>query len=229
MTQRALFPVITPDRACDLYLSAISTRLDRAVADLVLAEPTARDLHLACRTIDRLIETLAGLAIGSVVGAVLFGVRRSFGAEVSGRAERAAAHAIGAIGSPAVSPLHGLDAAPVRSLAIETLQRLRRRNALAVRDARVLLIAITDAVDVTERGAFDRMLAVIADDATIPDRYTIQVTAGWQAATAIIESRVVEASAAVWGQWAARLSGRKAAPVPTPDELAAAGFVMRIG
>src|SRR5688500_11472940 len=103
MTLPAQVAVTSPDRAIDVYLSAISERFDRAVADLDLAEPTARNLDLAGRTIDRLIETLAGLAIGSVVGAVIAGVRRSFGAEVRARVEGAAARAIG---SPAIPPLH---------------------------------------------------------------------------------------------------------------------------
>jgi hypothetical protein len=225
MTQTARVPA--PTRAIDLYLSATTSRIDRAVADLVLAEPTARDLDLAARTIDRLIETLAGLAIGSVVGAALAGVRRSFGAEVRGKVDRAAARAINSIGSPEISPLHGIDAAPVRSLAIEVQQRLRRRNAFTVRDTRVLLLAIGAAID--ERPVFDRVLGVIADDPTIAERYAVLVAAGWQCATAVIEGRVVEASAAVWGQWAARIGGRAPAKEPTQEQLVAAGFVMRIG
>lgn len=221
--------VTSPDRAIDLYLAAIFERFDRAVANLYVAEPSARDLDLAGRTIDRLIETLAGLAIGSVVGAVIAGVRRSFGADVRARVERAAARTIGSIGSPAIPPLHGLDAAPVRSLAIEVVERLRRRNALVVRDARVLVVAIAGVIDADERRAFDRMLGVIADDATIAERYAARVTAGWEAATAIIEARVVEASASLWGQWAARLAARKTVSAPTQEQLVAAGFMMRIG
>jgi len=141
----------------------------------------------------------------------------------------AAARAIGAISSPEVSPLHGIDAAPVRSHAIETQQRLRRRNALCTRDVRMMIDAIAAALDASERRVFDHMLGVIADDPTVGDRYTELVASGWIAATAVIEGRVVEASAAVWSQWAARISGRRAAPVPTQQQLAAAGFVMRIG
>lgn len=213
----------------DHYLAATSSRLDGAVSSLVLIEPVTFDVDLAARTIDRLIETLAGLAIGSVVGAVLAGVRRSFGAEIIARVERAAARAIGAIRSPDVSPLHGIDAAPVRALAIETQQRLRRRNALSAHDARVMISAIADALDASERRVFDHMLGVIADDPVLDDRYSELVASGWVAATAVIEGRVVEASATVWSQWAARISGRRAAPVPTQQQLAAAGFVMRIG
>lgn len=228
MTQLAQLsaPVRSP---IDHYLMATAGRLDRAVADLFLTEPVTCDVDLAARTIDRLIETLAGLAIGSVVGAVLAGVRRSFGAEVIARVERAAARAIGAIGSPEISPLHGLDAAPVRSLAIETQQRLRRRNALSARDTRAMVGAIAGAFEASERRVFDHMLGVIAGDSTVGDRYTELVASGWVAATAVIEGRVVEASAAVWSQWAARIAGRRAAPEPTQQQLAAAGFVMRIG
>lgn len=225
MTQTARLPA--PSSAIDHYLSATSARIDRAVADLVLAEPTAPDLDLAARTIDRLIETLAGLAIGSVVGAVLAGVRRSFGPDVRKQVERVAARAINSIGSPEISPLHGLDAAPVRSLAIEVQQRLRRRNALTVRDTRVLLVAISAAIH--EGHVFDRILGVIAEDATIAERYAALVAAGWECATAVIEARVVEASAAVWGLWAARIGGRPPTQEPTQEQLAAAGFVMRIG
>lgn len=213
----------------DDYIAATSSQLDRAVASLVLIEPTTYDLGLAGRTIDRLIETLAGLAIGSIIGAVLAGVRRSFGADVIARIERAAARSIGAIGSPDVSPLHGLDAAPVRSLALETQQRLRRRAAASARDVRVMLDAIASAFDANERRVFEHMLGVIGGDPTLGERYTALVASGWVAATAMIEGGVVEASARVWSEWAARIAGRRAAPEPTQEQVAAAGFVMRIG
>ena len=226
MNQTARRPAPSP---IDRYLSATSSHLDRAVTDLVLIEPVTCDVDLAARTIDRLIETLAGLAIGSVVGAVLAGVRRSFGAAVIARVERAAARSIGAIGSPEVSPLHGLDAAPVRSLALETQQRLRRRNAFSARDVRVMIEAIACVLDDAERRVLDHMLSVIADDPTLSERYTELVASGWVAATAVIEGRIVEASAAVWSQWAARIAGRRPVPAPTQQQLAAAGFVMQIG
>ncbi len=226
MTQLARRPARS---SIDDYLTATSSHLDRAVTSLVLIEPVTYNVDLAARTIDRLIETLAGLAIGNVVGAVVGGVRRSFGADVIARVERAASNSIGAIGSPEISPPHGLDAAAVRSLALETQQRLRRRNAFSARDVRVMIDAIASAFDASERRVFEHMLGVIADDPTLAERYTGLVASGWVAATAVIEGRVVEASAKVWSEWASRIGGRRAASVPTQQQLAAAGFVMQIG
>lgn len=228
MTQLARRPV--PARSpVDHYLTATSTHLDRAVASLVLTEPVTYNVGLAARTIDRLVETLAGLATGNVVGAALAGARRSFGADVIARVERAVARSIGALGSPEVSPLHGLDAAPVRSLALETQHRLRRRNAFSARDVRVMIDAIASALDASELRVFLHMLGVIAGDPTLGERYKELVASGWVAATAVIEGRVVEASARVWSEWAARIAGRRVAPEPTQEQVAAAGFVMRIG
>ncbi len=226
MTQPARLstPATSP---IDRYVVNTLDQLDRAIADLVLTAPITRDVDLAARTIDRLIETLAGLAIGSVVGAVLAGVRRTFDREVRARVERATAHSIRDLGSPAIAPLHGLDAALVRSLGFESRQRLRRRNALAGSDVRRVIGAIATVID--ERHAFERMLGVIAVDSTLAYRYTELAVEGWSAATAVIEGRIGEASAAVWGQWAARMAGRRTEELPTQQQLAAAGFVMRIG
>jgi len=96
MTQTAtVLAPLSIDHAIDRYLISTTGRLDRVVAELVLAEPTTCEIDLAGRTLDRLVETVAGLAIGSLVGAVLAGIRRGFGAEVRARVERAVARTIG--------------------------------------------------------------------------------------------------------------------------------------
>jgi len=214
------------DHAIDRYLISTTGRFDRVVAELVLVEPTTCDIDLAGRTLDRMIETVAGLAIGSLVGAVIAGVRRGFDAEVRARVELAVARTIGKIAPPALQ-LHGLDVAPVRSLALEVQQRVRRRISVAARDARVLLTAIAAAVD--EPRVFVRLVGLLADDVVISERYGELVAAGWQCAVAVIERRAAEATATVWRQWAQRINGVRELVPPTRRELAAAGFILQIG
>jgi hypothetical protein len=227
MTQNAaLLAPASIEVALDHYLVQTTGRFDRAAASLVLAEPVTRDVDLAGRTLDRLLETLAGLAIGSLAGAVIAGVRRGFGRDARARVDAAIARTIGGIAPPAVQ-LHALDDAPVRSLAAELQQRLRRRILFAARDARVMLVATAEAVG--EPHALRRVLALLADDVVIAERFGGLVTAGWQCATAVIEGRAQEATAAVWRQWAQRISNVREQVPPTRMELAAAGFIAQIG
>jgi len=227
MTQNAaLHAPPSIDAAVDHYLSQTAGRFDRTVASLSLAEPITRDVDLAGRTLDRLLETLAGLAIGTLAGAVIAGVRRGFGSDVRARVDLAVGRTIGKIAPPALQ-LHALDDAPVRSLATELQQRLRRRILLAARDARVMVAAIGAAVD--EPHAIRRVLAILADDVVVAERYGRLVTAGWECATAVIKGRAQEATAAVWRQWAQRINNVRELVPPTRMELAAAGFIAQIG
>lgn len=227
MTQNAaLLAPISIEIDLDHYLVQTAGRFDHTAASLLLAEPVTRDVDLAGRTLDRLLETLAGLAIGSLLGAVIAGVRRGFGHEARSRVDVAVTRTIGRIAPPAVQ-LHALDDAPVRSLATELQQRLRRRILFAARDARVMLVAIAEAVG--EPHAMRRILAILADDVLIAERFGGLVTAGWQCATAVIEGRAQEATAAVWRQWAQRISNVRELVPPTRMELAAAGFIAQIG
>jgi len=222
----ALLAPLSIDAALDHYLTQTTARFDRAVASLSLPEPTTRDLDLAGRTLDRLLETLAGLAIGSLAGAVIAGVRRGFGSDVRARVDLAVARTIGTITPPALQ-LHALDDAPVRSLAIELQQRVRRRILFAARDARVMVAATCAAVD--EPHAMRRLLVLLADDVVIAERFGRLVLAGWACATAVIEGRAQEATAAVWRQWAQRINNVRELVPPTRTELAAAGFIVQIG
>jgi hypothetical protein len=227
--------VLSPTRALatdiEHVVSATFARLDANLVALRLGEPRARDTDLAALTIDRLIETLTGLAIGNVIGAVRAGVRRGFGGALRATIEQVMRNATATLEPAAAAPLYAMDDAPVRSLGAELVERLRGRIALAQRDAGAVLEAITAAIesaDPSELGPFGRILGLLAEDEVIAERYARQVIAGWACACAVIEQRPAITTEPVWQQWARKISGVREIVTPTRTQLAASGFVMRI-
>lgn len=201
-------PQLAPRSPADHYLSATTASLDRAVADLVLSEPTVRDPAHATRVIERLLETLAGLAIGSLVGAVIAGVARTLGVDVAPAVDRALA-------PTARAPAPRLDdEAPPRSLGGELKHQLRRRIAIDARETGVVLGRIDRMIAPGDRATFGRMVGLLANDDLVAERFAHQLRAGWRCAVAVIEGRTVPAMTPIWQQWAARLAGAR--PVITP-------------
>ncbi len=189
----------------DLYVSCTTSRLDRAVADLTLSEPAVHDPVSAARVLECLLETLAGLAIGSTVGAVIAGVRRTFGVESATRTD---------IRPPARDVRYLDDPGPFRSITGALKQRLRQRIALGERDVRALTAAIEGQIAAGDRRAFARMLSLLAEDELVAERYAHQVRAGWRCAHAAIDGRTVPAVTAMWQHWARRFAGERHVVVP---------------
>lgn len=221
--------------AIDDYLATSCGGLDRAVVVAELPAVKVRDPERAARTIDQLCETLAGLAIGTVIGAVAAGVRRGFGPELGARVTSAIGRAAEGLTRQAPARVFALDDAPVRSFADEVKRRVRRRIALAPGHARPMLDAAAQEIttrEASELRAFVRMLALTAEDPVLAERYAAQLAAGWRCARAVIEGSppAMDLDGA-WPQWLRRARGLRAeAPAPlTSAQLAEHGFVMRIG
>ena len=175
--------------AIDHYVTSTLARLDRTIGDLELATPRVRDRDEALAVTDRLVETLVGLAIGSVVGAVIVGVRRTFGIEAVVR-RLPTPRRIDEDGG-------GLQ------------RRLRGRVAIAGRDVRAMLIAIEQQLAEADRGAFARMVRLLAEDELVAERFAHQLRAGWRCASAAIEGRTIPAVDRLWQRWAQRLAGER--------------------
>lgn len=189
----------------DLYVSSTLLRLDRAVADLTLSEPTIHEPASAARVLECLLETLAGLAIGSAVGAVIAGVRRTFGVEITTRTD---------LRPPARDVRYLDEPGPLRSVTGALKLRLRQRIALGARDVAVLTAGIEAQIAAADRRAFARMLSVLAGDELVAERYAHQVRAGWRCAHAAIDGRTVPAVTAMWQHWARRFAGERRVVVP---------------
>lgn len=233
MTQSvARIASISLDQTIDHFLSTSFAQLDRVVATATLPEPDTRDPDLALRILDPLLEALAGLAIGSVLGAAIAGVRRSFGTSIRTRVDRSVARVVGSIAPPANPPLYLVDPAPHQAFGRELHQRLRGRIAIAPRDGRIVLAAIAREIEDAEPGelrTFERMLALLADDPIVADRYAVQLATGWRCYTAIVTGKPVVGADAMWARWTSRLLGERVVTEPTATQLAAAGFIARIG
>ena len=219
--------------AIDRYLAGCATQLDRTIAAAALGEPSHRDPDRAARLLEPLLETLAGLALGQVIGLAAAGVRRTFGAAVHARVEVAIAHALGAVAPPA-PPLFALDAAPCRSFATELGHRLRRRVALVPREAGAALHAIATALgdDDPQLAVLGRLLGVLTEDPLLADRYAAQLATGWRTYVALVEGTPrarTAPSAPIWDRWARQLTGERAPIMASQAEVVAAGFIVRIG
>jgi len=185
----------------DAYVVATLASLDRAIAELALPEARVEDRRCASQVIERLLETLVGLAIGSSVGAVITGARRTTGAQVGARI-------------PLVAPVPRAsgwfdDEGPARTPAAELKLRLRGRVARCGRDVHAMLAGIEREIAPEDRAAFARMLGLLAGDELTAERFARQVRSGWRCAAAAIEQRSVPAVEPLWQQWAVRISGEQ--------------------
>ncbi|MBA3462921.1 MAG: hypothetical protein H0T46_23395 [Deltaproteobacteria bacterium] len=191
----------------DAYVVATLASLDHSIAELALPEARVKDRHRASQVIERLLETLVGLAIGSSVGAVIAGVRRTMGEEVGARI-------------PLVAQIPRAnrwfdDEGPARTPAAELKLRLRGRVARCGRDVHAMIAAVEREVRADDRAAFARILGLLAGDQLTAERYARQVRAGWRCAAATIEERPVPAVEPLWQHWAVRISGEP--PARTDD------------
>jgi hypothetical protein len=219
--------------AIDRYLAGACAGLDRVLAGVTLLEPPRRDPVVAARMVARLVETLAGLALGGLVGPVLAAIRRGFGAAIVAEVEAALRDRLGAIVPPAPA-MFGLDDGPVRSVAVEARQTLRRRMAHARAGARALLGEVAGTIAPHGAGELRvaaRTIALVADEPLVAERYAVQVAEGWACALAAIRGEPAKPSdEPLWRHWQRRVRGLAEAAAPlTRADLAAQGYVMQIG
>jgi hypothetical protein len=201
-----------------VYVIATLGGLDRAVAEAVLAEAKVRDEARAAHVIACALETLAGLAIGSVAGAVADAVRRTFGVTP----------VVTASSAPPQRAPYWLEEERTTANVAGLKHGLRRRIALGHRDAIAMIAQIEEQVTTGERAAFARMLGLLARAELVAERFAPQVHAGWRCVVAAIDGRTIPAIDPLWQRWAQRLRGDRPAVTPTSADLAAAGVIMQI-
>jgi hypothetical protein len=214
------------------YLASAISRIDKAIGSAAFVEPRSGDVDRAARIISPLVETLAALAMGTIVGGVAHAVRRALGGEVTAKVAAMLAAQVGRYEPRPIPALAVLDESPSRSFGEELAKRLRMRVAMIAGDTRVMLISIAELVaqsgDV-EAHAFERVIATCAADSMIDDKFARDLQRGWAAWTAVVTSGAVEEPSALWKLWAQRVRGEREAVTPSTAEVVAAGFIARIG
>lgn len=212
------------------YVTASCERLDRLLAAAELAEPVIKDADRAVKAIDPLIETLTGLALGRVIGAVMHGVRRTFAPATNARVQAAMTGALRTLAPPAAPVLFVLDASPCRAFGHELRQRLRRRITLAPRDARTVITSMARPLESDELAPFVRMLSLLADDPLLGDRFAPQIALAWRCYVSVVEGTTCDPVDAMWARWLRKVRGEpEPMPAPTRTQLAAAGFLVQVG
>jgi hypothetical protein len=219
------------DASIDRYLASASAGLDRVVARAAQVEPRVKDIDKAAKLIDRLIETIVGLALGRIVGAVATDVAASFDRRVVVAVERALAEAARTLVPPPPPPMISLDGV-ARDFGGELRATVRRRLSLAPNELRAVMDAIVAAVRAhapDELHVLVRMLELLVDDPLPADRFAKAVAEGWRCFCLLVANKPVETTMAPWDRWVARIQGVQPVVTPAQAELVAAGFINRIG
>lgn len=218
--------------AAHAYLASAHSRIDRVIGAASLAEPRFADLDRAARLVTPLVETLAALAMGTIVGGVARAVRRALGDEVTARVATMLARHVATYAPRPVSVLAILDESPARSFSGELARRLRQRIASIAPDTRALLLSIADIVAAgtpEDVHAFERVLAASATDSLLDDKYARDLARGWAAWIAVAGGPPVAEPTPLWRLWMQRARGEREVLTPSPVEIVAAGFIARIG
>lgn len=222
----------SPADALRAYLASALSRIDRAIGIADLAEPKRPDMDRAARLLVPLAETLAGLAIGTIVGGVAHASRRALGGEVTAAISALLARHAATYEPRPIPAMSVFDDTPSRSFREELAKRLRMRIAMLSGDARSMLMSIGDIVAESgsiETHAFERVLATCATESMLDDKFVRDLQRGWTAWTAVIANADLEGPTALWRLWTQRVRGEREVLTPSTAEVVAAGFIARIG
>jgi hypothetical protein len=214
------------------YLSSAISRVDRVIGNAPLIEPKDGDVDRAARTMSPLVETLAGLAIGTIVGGVAHAVRRSHGAHVTAKIAAMLATQVATYEPRPIPALAILDESPSRSFREELAKRLRTRIAMIAADARGMLMSIAQIVVTSgpdQAIDFEHLLAACAADQIIDEKYARDLGRGWDAWTAVVANATPREQTPLWRLWSSRVRGERQVLTPSTAEVVAAGFIARIG
>jgi hypothetical protein len=198
------------------YLAAAHGRFDRVIADATLREPRIKHFDRAVQLVDRLIETTLGLAIGRMIGAVVHGMRASFGYEVARRIDRILG------GATIEAPQNAvLDLAP-QCFGDVFRGDVRRRLLLAPRTVRPVAEAI--AAVANEQVVVERVLELLAEDPLPAERFAGEVAEGWRVFASVAGDQQATTQMPLWIEWLARVAGPRAVVTALPE-----GYINRIG
>lgn len=228
------------------YVAATFARYEQVLVAVVptFVEPRVSEPDLPLRRLRFLVETLAGFAVGSTIGAVARETRRGFTLEVRDRIGQLVDR-ITDEGSQAVATSELLP--PVRFLCdssrplLDTLgSQLLVRLGRSIPETRTHVSCIHAEIMRTAPSRlrqFASMLERLAADDVLADAFFGQLVAGWQCYVAAVSERRPAAlfggeqqgrDKEPWRTWARRIEGPPARDVPTRDQLFMEGFLQRI-
>ncbi|MDB4958993.1 MAG: hypothetical protein JWO36_6562 [Myxococcales bacterium] len=239
MSHPALRTDRSPKPLSSAYVDAVSTTFERALADAIrsLREPRVADVSRALKLLDGLVETLTGLAVGSVAGKLLDGARAWFGAEISRRiAIDLARTSFNARPTPSVIavPVRYLPAGDDRVLVDELGTRLHLRLSRARAELHQIIALATakiEALAPDRTHAIDVMIDLPRREAGLGERLADEIRAGWARYIAMLTGMSQPAaetarSAELWRQWVERASGKR--PALTRSVPESAGYIMLV-
>lgn len=218
--------------AISAYLATAIARLDKTIASTSLPEPQVADPDRAARLLGPLTETLAGLAMGTVVSAVSAMVRQTFGAEMTARVVSALAKQVASYEPRKLPPIAVLEDEPAHTLGAELARRLRTRIAMDVADTRRMVAVVADVLasgDSIEARAFERLLEKAAGDTMGSEKFSRDLARGWDAWCAIVTGALLAGQTALWTLWTKRVTNEQEVLTPSTAEVVSAGFIARIG
>ena len=214
----------------DVIEATLARVLRKSTQDLV--EPRLGDLQKAIRILDRLVETIAGFAIGTIAGEVFGGVRTWFGEETLlelrrqlGSAWPASCAQSGALETPY------LEDAAERPFVDELARKLHVRFCRMSEDVQALLAAV-DSLCESRRHRVGVMFDLLAKEENVEKRVQAELMFGWSMCIAAVTGHPLPTrqertarSQALWLAWEHQLCGT---PVLTRAEPEQAGYIMLV-
>lgn len=229
-----------PASAIDRYLAETFHSLERALVTTLpeLVEPRVDDPLRALRRLGLLIETLAGFALGSILGAV----RR----ELPESARRAITGQLIALAHPAPPTLTPILDEPVPFLADATSRPLldalgahvHTRLCRSMRDARTALTSIERTLAPLAPDALHAALDRLAGTDHTAVAFADHLALGWQHYAATLgaardpdlpDEPRWNTTRGLWRAFRRRIDRPTAPLEPTHEQVREAGYMMRIG
>jgi hypothetical protein len=198
----------------DLIERTLARSLAAAIAPL--GEPKARAPERALRLVEPLVETIAGIAIGTIVNGLAGAARRAYGEGAARDVLVALKPLVAAAGA---APAHGryLRDAAARPLIDDFAARLHAtftRIPLAAIVAAARAAAVRHAID--RAPAFSIALDAVGRDDRLAHRLGDEIARGWAAYRAVIAGEPASTMSPLWIAWCRALRG-EAEPGAAPD------------
>ncbi|MEP6860736.1 MAG: hypothetical protein ABJE66_08965 [Deltaproteobacteria bacterium] len=218
------------------YPAAIARMFERNVEAVVgtLPEPKTIAPARARRVLELLVETLAGYAYGSVVGQLSRSVSTWFGAEYSlyvrsapvpkRRRVRNENHDVRIARALAHAPL---------DLGHEFKVALQTRLGVTARDVADLVLGLGSTLPAEQQRMAGAMFSELNRDSVFDDRLAIEISTGWEYASAAIERRpfatreISPRARDLWQTWSSMVG----APMPEParSPILSGGYIALVG
>jgi hypothetical protein len=214
-------PRALPSDTAVAFAEATARRLAATVLVTIepLAEPIGVDPGRALVTVDRMVATLVGYAIGHALAPVIAAARRS--ARLGGRtldSMKVVSRAIASAGTDVESPIATHDPvigdAQRRPLVDELGARLHARMLATAGGLASAAHALVMAVRESERASVIAALQRTTGDDLCALRFADQIVTGWATLVAVLDGGNAPADR-LWQPWARRVRGERiVAPVP---------------